>query len=65
MSKSKYAPDYYKKSEIIVLENNQLLNAFERAIINVCIMENHRAKVTQKAVKELEWIREEILSRLK
>ena len=65
MAKSRVAPDYLKKGEIITLENHQLVNAFERAVTNVCIMQNHRAKVSQKASKEVEWIREEILQRLR
>ena len=65
MAKSKVAPDYLKKSEIISMEDFELVNAFERAVTNVCIMQNHRAKVSQKASKEVEWIRDELLQRLK
>jgi hypothetical protein len=65
MAKSKVAPDYLKKGEIIELQNHELLNAFERAVTNVCIMQNCRAKVSQKASKEVEWIRDELLQRLR
>lgn len=65
MSKSKWAPDYLTKKEVLQLENYQLVNAFERAVTNIVVMENCRAKVTQKAAKELEWVKEELLTRLK
>lgn len=65
MSKSKWAPDYYKKKEIIVLENHDLVNAFEQAVTNVMIMINCRSKVSQMAYKNLDWIRDELLQRLK
>ena len=65
MAKSKVAPDYLTKKEIIGMANHQLVNAFERAVTNVVIMQNHRARVSQKAAKEVEWIRDELLQRLK
>ena len=54
-----------QKKEILELKDYELVNAFERAVTNVCIMTNHRARVSQQATKELEWIREELLQRLK
>ena len=65
MSKSRWAPYYLTKKEILQLEDYQLINAFEQAITDVTIQANCRAKITQKAAKNVEWIREELLTRLK
>ena len=56
---------YLNKREITQLNNEQLVEAFERAVTNVVIMANHRARISQKAAKELEWVKEELNKRLK
>ena len=57
--------NYLTKREIVVMDNEQLLEAFERAVTNLVISQNHRARIAIKAVKELEWCKEELLTRLK
>ena len=57
--------DYLKKEQILKMENFQLLNEFERTTIEITKMESFTKRgTTPKAARQLEWLREEILSRM-
>lgn len=57
--------DYLKKAQILQMENFRLLNEFERTAIEITKMENFTKNgATPKATRQLDWLREEILSRM-
>jgi|GEM_PF-3821122 len=57
---------YLKKEQILQLEDYQLVNEFENTVTE-CIKAINFTKrgVTPKLAKQLDWLREEILSRMK
>lgn len=65
MGKSRTAPYYLTKKEIIGLEDHELVNAFEIAVTDLTIASNCRARIPQKVAKQVEWLRDELLVRLK
>lgn len=65
MSKSRTAPDYLTKREISDLDNDGLVSAFEIAVTDLVVAQNHRARVPQKVVAQLEWMRDELILRLR
>jgi hypothetical protein len=64
MSKSRTAPYYLTKKQIIEMKNQELVNAFEIAVTDLTIAQNCRARIPQKVAKQVEWIRDEILCRM-
>lgn len=58
--------DYLKKTEILEMEDYQLINAFERIVTEMTKVQNFTKKgVSPKMGKQFDWVREEILSRMK
>jgi hypothetical protein len=65
MRHQKWAPAYYTKREILEMDNISLLNAFEQAAGDSVIATNHRAHYPAKLAKQIEWMRDELLTRLR
>ena len=57
---------YLKKEQILQMEDYQLVNEFESTVTE-CIKAVNFTKrgVTPKMTKQLDWLREEILTRMK
>ena len=61
----RWHPNYYTKKEILEMDNYQLLNAFANAVVDETnAQNNYKTGVTQKQVKQMEWFREELLTRM-
>lgn len=58
--------EYLKKGQILEMEDYQLLNEFENTV-TICTKAINFTKrgVTPKLLKQVDWLREEILSRMK
>lgn len=64
--KHRWHPTYYTKKEILEMDNHALLNAYAQAIQDETNAHNHYATgITQKQLKQHEWMYEELLSRMK
>lgn len=64
--KYRWSPVYYSKKEILEMDNVRLLNAFEGSICDETRAQNHLAKgIPAKLTKQIEWIRDELLTRFK
>lgn len=58
--------DYATKEEILKMENFQLLNLLESIIEHRMKIECHpTGRVPQKLLKQLDWVRDELLTRMK
>lgn len=58
--------DYSKKEEILLLQNHELLNLYQDIIEHRMKLElSPTGRVPQKLIKELEWVRDELLNRMK
>lgn len=57
--------DYATKEQILKMENYELLNLFEHIIEHRMKIENRpTGRVPLKLLKEYEWVRDELLSRM-
>ena len=63
--KQKWAPTYYTKKEILEMDNIKLLNAFEQAIVDSVKATNFRAHYPAKLSKQIEWLRDELWTRMR
>lgn len=64
MSKSRTAPYYLTKREIVAMNSPDLVNAFEIAVTDLTIAQNCRSRIPAKLAQQLDWIRAELLARL-
>lgn len=64
MSKSRTAPHYLTRQQIIGLPNEQLLDAFETSVAEVTNRINHSAGVPVKLYSQVRHIRAELKRRL-
>lgn len=65
MRKQKWSPTYYTKKEIIEMSDHKLLNAFEQSAGDDVKAVNFCAHYPLKLGKQIEWMREELLVRLR
>lgn len=65
MSKSRTAPDYLTPKQVLELNDHELLNAFEAMIAAWTNAQNMNSRIPQKLTKQVERLRDEILSRMK
>lgn len=57
---------YYKKSTIIEMEDYQIVNAFEQTVIDMTKCANFTKRgVSPKLCKQYDWLKEELLARMK
>lgn len=58
--------DYLKKETIIQMDDDELINAFEETVGDMTKAINFSARgIPQKLSKQCDWIREEILVRMR
>lgn len=60
-----WKPEYYTKKEILEMDNVKLLNAYTAACCDEVKAHNSKPSVPLKLLKQIEWMRDELLTRFR